>query len=90
MLIVKYPNSHLYYWRDNKGVEVDLLVDGGGQLLPVEIKSAQTFQEDYLHSMNQWNNFGGNKGGMLLYDAGQEFVKANGIRIQNWRSLPRV
>jgi predicted AAA+ superfamily ATPase len=83
-------NSLLYYWRDNKGVEVDLLVDGGGQLLPVEIKSAQTFQEDYLNSMNQWNNFSGNKGGTLLYDGEQEFVKANGTRIKNWRSMPDV
>ncbi len=90
MLKKKYnqdSNSQLYYWRDNKGVEVDLLVDTGNRLLPVEIKSAQTFQEDHLHSMNQWNGFSGNKGGLLLYDGTQEFKKTNGIKVQNWRTI---
>lgn len=90
MLKKKYnqgSNSQLYYWRDNKGVEVDLLVDTGNKLLPVEIKSAQTFQEDYLHSMNQWNGFSGNKGGLLLYDGTQEFRKTNGVKVQNWRTI---
>ncbi len=83
----KGANSQLYYWRDNKGVEVDLLIDSGNRLLPVEIKSAQTFQEDYLSSVNQWNEFSGNKGGLLLYDGAQEFRKTNGIRVQNWRTI---
>jgi len=39
-----------YYWRDNKGVEVDLLADTGTKLLPIEIKSSQTFREDLLDS----------------------------------------
>jgi predicted AAA+ superfamily ATPase len=82
--------SLLYYWRDSKGVEVDLLVDKGGKLLPVEIKSGQTFQEDQLHSMHQWNDLSGNKGGLLLYDGVQEFTKTNGIRVQNWRREPGI
>ena len=93
MLKKKYnegSQNHFYYWRDNKGVEVDLLVDTGKRLLPIEIKSAQTFQEDQLHSMNQWNGFSGNKGGLLLYDGIQEFRKSNGIRIQNWRNINNI
>lgn len=79
-----------YYWRDNKGIEVDLLLDMGNTLLQVEIKSSQTFQEDHLHAMNQWNAFSGNKGGLLLYDGVQEFRKTNGIRVQNWRTIKDI
>jgi predicted AAA+ superfamily ATPase len=90
MLKKKYnqgSGAQLYYWRDNKGVEVDLLLNSGNKLLQVEIKSAQTFQEDQLNSMNQWNRFSGNKGGLLLYDGEQQFRKTNGIRVQNWRTI---
>jgi predicted AAA+ superfamily ATPase len=79
--------TQLYYWRDNKGLELDLLLYSGSNLLQVEIKSAQTFQEDQLNSMNQWNSFSGNKGGLLLYDGEQQFRKTNGIRVQNWRTI---
>ncbi|HVB04488.1 MAG TPA: DUF4143 domain-containing protein [Chitinophagaceae bacterium] len=58
-------NNQLYYWRDNNGLAVDLLIDTGSRLLPVEIKSAQTFQKEYLHAINKWNGFRGNKGGLL-------------------------
>jgi len=62
-------------------------VDKGNKLIPVEIKSAQTFQERYLHSIHLWNGFSKNKGGILLYDGQQEFSKTNGMKVQNWRSV---
>ena len=83
-------NAQLYYWRDNKGVEVDALIDTGKKLLPIEIKSAQTYQEEYLHSMNQWNGFSGNKGGLLLYDGSLEFKKGSEIKIMNWRKVQEL
>lgn len=37
-------NEKIYFWRDNNGVEIDLLVDKGLTKDLVEIKSSQTFQ----------------------------------------------
>ncbi len=37
--------SNLYFWRDRSGHEVDLLVDHGIHLSPLEIKSGQTIRE---------------------------------------------
>lgn len=33
--------SNLYYWRDRSGNEIDVIIDEGLQLFPVEIKSAR-------------------------------------------------
>jgi hypothetical protein len=38
--------ADLYFWRDSKGLEVDLLLDDGLNLTPVEIKSGQTIAAD--------------------------------------------
>jgi len=82
--------NNLYYWRDNKGVEIDLLIDNGKKLFPIEIKAAQTFKEEYLNPMHQWNNISKNKGGALIYDGTKEFIDKNKISILNWRSISNM
>lgn len=46
----------LYYWRDSNGHEVDLLIDLGNQLLPIEIKSSQTFSNRFFKNIEWWRN----------------------------------
>ncbi|MCL4131950.1 UNVERIFIED_CONTAM: hypothetical protein GTU68_044042 [Idotea baltica] len=41
-----------YFWRDQAGHEIDLLVDLGGKLLPIEIKSSQTFSPSYFKNLD--------------------------------------
>ncbi len=43
-----------YFWRDNIGNEVDLLIENGSVLQPVEFKSGATFQMDWLRSLHNW------------------------------------
>ncbi|MFN5170297.1 MAG: ATP-binding protein [Cyclobacteriaceae bacterium] len=74
-----------FYWRDNKGVEIDLLAEKGGKLVPIEIKSAQTFRAEYVANIQKWNSFSGNKGGMLLFDGEQHFRQSDQISVLNWR-----
>lgn len=82
--------SSIYYWRDNKGIEIDILADTGKKLLPIEVKSAQTFQESYIKPINQWNTFSKNKGGLLLYDGKMEFTHTTKIKVQNWRGIDEI
>lgn len=42
----------LYFWRDNIGNEVDLLLEQDGGITLVEVKSGQTFQPGWLQSLN--------------------------------------
>lgn len=41
----------LYFWRDNIGNEVDLLLEQDGGITLVEVKSGQTFQPGWLQSL---------------------------------------
>jgi predicted AAA+ superfamily ATPase len=38
----------VYFWRDHRGVEIDLIVEKGDRLLAFEIKSSATFTADYV------------------------------------------
>ena len=39
------PNA--YFWRDHSGNEIDLLLDMGGQLYPMEIKSSEKLNQRF-------------------------------------------
>ncbi len=83
------PN--LYFWRDQTGNEVDLLVDEGGLLYPIEIKSAQTFRPDFLKGIHFFNSVSGNdpKLGYVVY-GGEESLDGEQFKLRNWRRLPAL
>jgi predicted AAA+ superfamily ATPase len=46
----------LYFWRDHNGrIEVDLLVDRGTSLIPIEIKSGETIVRDFFEPIQKWS-----------------------------------
>jgi len=81
--------SNLYYWRDSKGLEVDLILENGEQLRAVEIKSGQTIAEDFFFSLRSWGRLAGqeNLPAWLVYGGGQALTNGN-ISIVPWREIP--
>ncbi len=55
--------SNLYFWRDRSGHEVDLLIDHGTRLSPLEIKSGQTINKDYFKGLDFWRKLAGKTAG---------------------------
>lgn len=55
--LLKYRNNralepNLYFFRDSHQNEVDLIVKQGHDLIPIEIKSSQTFNKSFLKGLN--------------------------------------
>lgn len=74
----------LYFFRDSHGNEVDLLIRENGRLIPVEIKSAETFSIDFVKSVKRLEEFELKRvaKGVILYNGNQQF-NIQGIRIFN-------
>jgi uncharacterized protein len=83
-------NTKFYYWKDNKGVEIDLLLDDGKKIRPIEIKAAQTFNESFLKNINYWNSISGNTGGIVLYGGEQDYIRSDKIKITSWQNIKTV
>lgn len=47
------PN--IYYWRDKTGNEVDVIIESGKSIVPIEIKSGQTISSDYFNGLRYYN-----------------------------------
>jgi predicted AAA+ superfamily ATPase len=78
----------LYYWRDNKGLEIDLIVESeSGQMLPIEIKSSQTYTNKFSQNISKFCELAALKIGYVLYDGLVEFVSSENIHVQSWRTF---
>lgn len=51
----------LFFYRDSQGHEVDLVLQRGHQLQPIEIKSAQTWNPEFLKGLNQFKKIFGDR-----------------------------
>jgi hypothetical protein len=49
-------NSNIYYFRDNVGNEVDIILENGVSVKPVEIKLGSTINEDYFKGLRYYRN----------------------------------
>ncbi len=80
--------SNLYFWRNNTGDEVDVVIEYGEKLMPMEIKSGQTFNADYLTNINKWMKIAGDSAlaPKLVY-GGSDNMMRNGVEIRSWRQV---
>jgi len=94
-LMKKYLNQGerppLYFWRDSNGNEVDVIVDAGTALMPVEIKSGQTVNRDFFTGLERWMRLGGKlaKAPALIY-GGTDSYTYKGIDIISWNQCGSV
>jgi hypothetical protein len=83
--------SNAYFWRDNAGHEVDLLIEEGGALRAIEIKSGETLADDFFKGLDYFRKISGlpPENGYLVYGGTTNYARKSG-RVMGWRSLPNV
>ena len=80
--------ADLYFWRDNNGLEADLVFEMGTRLQPVGIKSGQTVTRDYMRAGQASARFAGSEAlpPWLIY-GGDESYERSGLRVIGWRDI---
>ncbi len=82
--------SKLFFWRDNTGHEIDVLIDEPTGRIPVEIKSGQTISEDFFKGIRFWHKLTNTTGGFVVY-AGDTFQnRSNGIKVLPYRQTSKI
>jgi len=80
----EHPMFH--FWRESNGIEVDILIERGGRIIPIEIKSGKTVAQDFFSGLEKWVALAGDTAinPTLIY-GGNEKYRHKGIRIIGWR-----
>ncbi len=78
----------LHFWRDSTGHEVDLLLERGGELVPIEIKSGATLASDSFAGLRYWLDLAGTQDApaVLVY-GGDRSIRRSGIVAYSWADL---
>lgn len=80
----------LYFFRDQNQNEVDLIFQKGHEALPIEIKSSQTFNPQFLKGLRAFSKLAKERvfGGYLIY-AGKEEQKIEQFTLLNYQHAYR-
>jgi hypothetical protein len=93
-MVKKYTNQGinppLFYWRDKTGHEIDLIVDKGNLLTPIEIKSSKTINSDFFKNLKYWNHLSKMNKAVLIYSGIQEQNRSDGTLITNWKNISNL
>jgi predicted AAA+ superfamily ATPase len=83
--------SNLTFWRDKSGHEVDVLIEEGSRLIPVEIKSGQTVTADSFAGLEQWMGLAGPTAGRPWLVYGGDTRQSRAVaEVVPWREIGSV
>jgi predicted AAA+ superfamily ATPase len=80
--------SNLFFWRNHTGLEVDVLVEQAGKLMPIEIRSGASVGDDWLAGLEKWQVLAGTDSTRptLVYGGDVAWRKA-GVDLVPWGEL---
>jgi predicted AAA+ superfamily ATPase len=80
-----------FFWRDKIGHEIDYVIDEGGQLTGIEIKSGRTLGSDFFAGLEYWQSISGQTAdrSFLIYGGAKEESRTVG-RVLPWSQTTDV
>lgn len=90
-----FYNNHraapLYYWRDNKGTEVDLIIEKAEKFDIVEIKSGKTINPSFFKNLNYLRSIADRdiKRSRLVYGGNKEQSRSD-AEVISWSKVSRL
>ncbi|MEZ5031429.1 MAG: ATP-binding protein [Saprospiraceae bacterium] len=80
----------VYFWRDNKGLEIDLIVETGTGLTAVEIKSGTTVTPSFLTNLRKFDQIADIPLEKMIVYGGNDQVVLNDIQVIPWRNVSSI
>jgi len=80
--------ADLFFWRDNHGLEVDLVFEHGQRLHAVECKSGTTYSADWMAAARRWCQAVGAEAAepVLVYGGNSSHARVD-HRVLSWQDL---
>ena len=79
--------DNLFFYRDSKGMEIDILLDYGLEIDQVEIKSGKTINPDFFKFMKLMLTMHGSVRRSYLVYGGDENRRQEGVHVTGWRDV---
>jgi predicted AAA+ superfamily ATPase len=77
--------DNLYFFRDSKGLEIDVLLDYGQEVEQLEIESGKTVSTELLAPLRKFARLHGHVRESYLVYGGTETYRREGVSVVGWR-----
>lgn len=83
------PNA--FFWRDNTGHEIDLLLEEGENFKAIEIKSGETINSDFFKGLKYFGNLSklSNENQFLIY-GGLKNYRRTAAKVLSWKNFGEI
>ena len=79
--------ANMYFWKDSHNKEIDCVIEMGGKLVALEIKSSLSFSASFFENIQYWRKLNpSNEQGVLIYGGSKSFSTDHGEVIA-WNNL---
>ncbi len=84
--------SNLSFWRDRSGLEIDILLEKGGQVFPLEVKSGQTVTRTMFRNLEHFTRsiVGDVELPWWLVYGGAQYQSRSGGEVVPWMEIGRI
>jgi predicted AAA+ superfamily ATPase len=81
----------IHFWRDNKGKEIDLLIDVGNKVVAIEVKAGATINSDFFRDLEYYRNLvsGYLKASFLVYGGEQRQTRLKHLVVP-WTNITEL
>ncbi len=79
--------SNLYYFRDNVGNEVDIIMDYGVDVICIEVKAGKTVSQNYFKGINYYNKLNDKVRKSIVIYGGHESYTHAGCEIMSYLDI---
>lgn len=80
-------NHNLYFWRDNVGHEIDVMIENPDSLFPVEIKYGKTVTQEFFKGLLFWHKISKTQNGAVVYGGDASQKRSNGMKVVSWKKI---
>lgn len=77
----------IWFWRDSRGREVDVVIDLGVRKIPVEIKAGERVPSDAFRGLEHYGKLRGQSGGVVVHGGDAAPYPRRNCIIRSWRDL---
>ena len=83
--------NNLFFWRNNTGLEFDIIIEKGNKLTPVEVKSGATIAQAWFDAIEKWIDLAGSDAARayLVYGGTKSFSQ-KAVTILSWQNIERI
>jgi predicted AAA+ superfamily ATPase len=78
----------IFFWREHKGREIDLMIDTGSKVVAVEVKAGATINPDFFRELEYYRNLASGylKASFLVYGGDQQHTRSKSLVVP-WRNI---